>query len=509
VIGSGIVGTTIATLLTQQGHHVDLFEKGPAYPYPHKEQFSSLFMFNHYDARYDSPSDLKSLVLSGDYKRNLNDERHFLVGGTANFWWGICLRMAPDAFKTKSTYGYGADWPLTYDDLEPYYSKAEWYLGVAGSEHDNPFAPWRSKPYPQPPFALGYDDLILADRLRANGIVLHTTPQARTRVPFDGRPACANFGSCTMCPLGARYSPGHHLTRALETGRCTLHPNTAVRRIVVESGIARSLVYQSNGDPKEHEHAADVIVVASGTIETARLLLLSGIDNEHIGKNLVFHHLFWGGLTYKENLYVGRIGPSTGESHQFLYPKDRKQSGGVKIQFNSYPAWDATTGAPSTDGPWKTSGEAVSRLETALRTRAIFAHAESVASDRKYVALSAKKDRFGDRFAAVHYELNDFDHETYKLARTTIERFAKATDATNIFLDGVEDYDGGHHHMGTCRMGTDARDSVVDSLGRVHGVSNLLVSGGSTFAGASPVNPTLTMVALAFRTSEYLNSKLS
>ena len=120
--------------------------------------------------------------------RDLNSERVMVVGGTATVWQAVTLRMLPQDFKTRTWYGYGEDWPLVYDDLEPYYCKAEALLGVSGTDADNPFAPRRSSPYPLPAFELSYDDAIFADRLRQHGIVLHTTPQARTRAAYGGRP---------------------------------------------------------------------------------------------------------------------------------------------------------------------------------------------------------------------------------------------------------------------------------------------------------------------------------
>src|SRR4029077_20509055 len=141
---------------------------------------------------YLLPPDLQNLTLSGDYSFDFERGRAMVVGGTATHWGAGCLRMTPPDFNTQRRYGYGADWPLTYDDLETYYCDAERFLGVSGTDADNPFAPPRTRPYPLPPFELSYDDRVFAEKLRKHGIVLHTFPQARTRLPYEKRPGCMN-----------------------------------------------------------------------------------------------------------------------------------------------------------------------------------------------------------------------------------------------------------------------------------------------------------------------------
>jgi len=166
IIGSGIVGSIMAYLFTQKGINVNVFEKGPEYPYPHETQFQEKIYYLYDNPKYDLPTNIKNITVSGNYPRNPVNELCMWVGGSATKWRAITLRMRPEDFKTNSLYRYGTDWPISYDDLEPYYCKAEAMLGVSGTDKDNPFAPWRSKPYPLPPFPLSYDDLILAERLK-------------------------------------------------------------------------------------------------------------------------------------------------------------------------------------------------------------------------------------------------------------------------------------------------------------------------------------------------------
>jgi len=513
IVGSGVVGTAIAYLLALRGHRVDVFEKGPAYPYPHTRQFEDRFFYGYDDPAYLPADGLQGLTLSGDYHRDLNDERRMVVGGAATHWGAIALRMRPPDFRTRALHGYGDDWPIAYDDLEPYYCRAEALLGVSGTDADNPFAPSRSRPYPLPPFELSWSDRVLGSRLAARGITLHTTPQATTRLAYGDRPACQNFGACDVCPIGARYSPNYDLLRAVATGRCMLHPGASVRRIVTDRpDRARALVVREIGGATDTEHGADVIVVAGGAIENARLLLLSARDRlpdgvslgGRVGENLMFHHLWTTRLHYAEAFYPGDIGRFTGQSYQFIDPPGRGRHGAVKLEFSSNivpppqrPIDEVATGA-----------EIVDILRPTLMQRMITVHSECAPDSRRTVTLSEARDRFGDPYAHVHYELTDFDRETYQFGRGLVERVAAATGAERAEFEPIESVYSGGHHMGTCRMGLGPDDSVVDSFGAVHGVPNLFIAGGSAFVSPGAVNPTLTMVALAIRTADYIAAHL-
>ena len=514
IVGSGIAGAAIAYLLTARGHRVEIFERGPTYPYPHTPQFRDRFLHRYDNPAYRLPPDLQGLTASGTYLGDVDRERHMVVGGTATHWAGIALRMIPEDFRTRTLYGFGDDWPIGYDDLEPYYGRAEALLGVSGTDADNPFAPRRSRPFPLPPFELSYEDRGLAARLAAAGIVLHTTPQAATRAAYGDRPGCQNFGACDVCPIGVRYSPNYHLARAVATGRCTIHHDTSVRRIATDptGRRATSLICRANGAGVDREYRTPVVVLAGGAIENARLLLLSSRDRHPdgvplagiVGRRLTFHHLWSGRLRYAARVMPGRLGRWTGQSHQFLTPPTRGRHGAVKVEFSAnIVPWseDAAAGA-------RTGADVLDRFAPLTMDRNVTLHSEAAPESSRAVTLSAARDRFGDPYAHVHYELSGFDEATYAYGRGLFDRFAKATGAVDAQMGAIESVYSGGHHMGTCRMGRDPRDSAVDSFGALHGCRNVFVAGSSMFVGPAAVNPTLTIVALAIRAADYLAGAL-
>lgn len=523
IVGAGIVGTALAHHLALAGHQVDLFENGPETPYPQVPQYQAEVLYANFSnppAEHFPPAlppGIKGLTQSGDYQHVINDERTMCVGGQATRWFGITPRIHPESFKPKTLYGFGVDWPLTYSELEAYYGLAETYIGISGSNDDNPFAAYRSKPYPLPEFEISSQDAVLAAQLRDAGIITHTTPQARVRQYYDGRPACQNFGVCETCPVGARYNPAHHLTPDRRSPSITLHTNCLVRRIILEGDTGKGVAYHPQHGDREVEHRADAVILAAGAIETARLLLLSRAGGIHrnglgnaaglVGRNLGFHHVWWGELTFEGLMMPGRAGPPTLMSHQFTRPEGKRNYGGATVElFDTFPSrlFDGLGRRENLDRT-----QIMETLLPGLRKRTLTMNAETIPSDDKYLDLSGPKDRFGDPFASVTYRLNDFDHETYRRVGGVAKQVAGALGAQDVEVFPIEQFWSAHHHLGTCRMGANGRDSVVDSFGAIHGARGLYVCGGSTFPTVTPLQPTLTMVAMAIRTAARVAEELN
>jgi glucose dehydrogenase len=521
IVGGGITGITLAYQLVKAGYAVDLFENGPPTPYPHTPQFEAEVLYANKFADPITfppafPTGIKGIRQVGDYGRVIDDERIMCVGGQATRWFGITPRLQRESFTPRTLQGFGVDWPISYEDLEPYYCLAENHIGISGSNDDNPFAPPRSRSYPLPPFELSYQDLILAEKLKAAGIVTHTTPQARARHDFGDRPQCQNYGVCETCPVGARYSPNHHLQQIEGSQLLKVHTDCLVRRLIIEKGRAVGILFHAGHALTGQEHRADIIIVAAGAIETARLLLLSKTNGIHrdgignasgqVGRNFGMHHVFWGEMMFDHPVMPGRAGPPTLLSHQFTEPKGKRDHGGMSIEiFDGYPygSIDRITAQPPIDGE-----NALKALRSVLNKRTLTLNAETIPDPDKYIDLSGPKDRFGDPFAAMTYKLNDFDHRTYQQGLRIADRIANAVGATAL-MPPIEQFWSGHHHLGTCRMGQGMHDSVVDSFGAVHETPGLYVCGGATFPTVTPLQPTLTMVALAIRSAERITEELA
>jgi choline dehydrogenase-like flavoprotein len=282
-----------------------------------------------------------------------------------------------------------------------------------------------------------------------------------------------------------------------------------------KSGRAKALVYQPHDTAKEKEHAADVIVVAAGAIESVRLLLLSadsghsgGLGNNggQVGKHFTFHHLWSGAYHYPSPLYPERFGGPTGQSHQFLNDSGRGKHGAIKIEFGSRSGSDLVNQGKVTK--WGAVAEIMDQLKPRLHWRLMLFHNESVPSPQKYIGLSEERDRFGDPYAKLHYSASAFDHETYIFALKLFDSLAEATGSDEKFMS--DSFWSGGHHMGGCLMGRRVGESVVDSFGKLHGSPNLFVIGGANFVGTSgAVNPTLTMLALALRSADFIGDQFS
>jgi glucose dehydrogenase len=257
---------------------------------------------------------------------DLNERRAKGVGGSGLHWGGMISRVQESDFDQYSRYQIGVDWPIRYGDLEPYYTKAEEIIGVAG-EDAYPLTPWRGQPYPLPPFPFSYSDCLLFDQL---GIPLHHTSPARTSVASHGRPPCLSYAMCQTYPIFAKWTPDLLISQAEQTGKVMMRPETRVTRFntnnagqVIESIAAVSI---TDGTPVQTEFRAPVCVLAAHGVESARLLLLStsashpkGLGNNRgsVGKYFMEHPFVAGFGELTERTYVERIGFETAQSHYF------------------------------------------------------------------------------------------------------------------------------------------------------------------------------------------------
>ena len=515
VIGSGPAGSSVALRLARRGIRVSVLESGPRYSQAEKQAFFSEIVlspsseWNPY--RLKEPR-IEAFRNVGPVGLPLEAERVRGLGGTSLYWLGNCPRFLRADFRMRSSFGLARDWPIGYDDLEPYYGQAEAEIGVAGGQ-DNPFAEHRSTPYPMPPIPFSYADTFLKRTTDRLGIEFHHTPQARNSVPYGGRDACRSFALCWVCPVNARAT--FDLTHALPaeaTGLVRFITDNTAQRIELDpQGRARRVVY-AGLDRVEHALEADVFVLAAGGVETPRLLLLSrsasfpdGLANRSglVGKGLMNHPIAQVSGRVAEPLYPFRVGFESTESFQFYATRKRDEVGAFLMNMNN------------ANGVGDTPAEIAAKHiawgdDLARKVQQEFGHwlslsagVEQLPEDNNAVSLDPDhNDYFGQPIPLIDYRFGDYATRAMSEAARIQTEILRAAGATEIVSNVGTWWPG--HHLGTARMGSDRRTSVVDPFLRTHDVPNLYLVSTATYVTGAAANPTLTLTALALRTADHI-----
>jgi choline dehydrogenase-like flavoprotein len=427
------------------------------------------------------------------------------VGGGTLPWLGVMPRFQRADFRTHSTEGVGADWPIGYDDLRPYYAAVEREMGVAGD--CGPFAP---EPYtlPMPAHRMNWHAQILARGARAVGAQPFAPPIAINSTAYDGRPACIYCGWCASgCPTGAKATALDVYLAKSEKAGVRVVSEAFVTRVNYDAARGRvtGVTYCIGG--REHELAARMVVLAAHAIETPRLLLLSatgsfpdGLANTSgkVGKGLMSHPTWQVFGTFDERVN-GFKGMQMGHVmvQDYLAPDPRRgcARGFIVLSYMMTPVTYANLSG-SFYGP-----ELKDFLYDYAHTAAWWAHAEGLPCDANAVTLDPEvRDARGLPVARLTYEWTANDRALAAAARDKAVEMMQASGARKVRVG----LNYGAHAMGTCRMGDDLRTSVVNSFGRAHDVPNLFVCDTSVFVTSAGVNPTLTALALASRSVDYM-----
>ncbi len=504
IVGAGITGALIAAHAAKAGKKVLLIEAGKQFNFSNRlNQLKEHLYLNrpqwpweHGDRDTYEDSSIESIGRSYD----LNRARVKAVGGSTLHWGGKAQRLFNSDFNMFSLYGYGADWPISYEELEPFYGLAEAEIGVSGSV--NVSDPYRSSPYPMKGFPHSHDDkgwYNTADKL---GIDLDTVSQAINSVKYKNRSQCLTYSACNLCPSGARYSADIHVAEAIDSGNCTLVTETVARRIrMKDNGDVDHILVTNNNSGKDHRIIAKNYIIAAHAIESARLLLLSQIGNEsgQLGRNLMEHwYASVVGLS-NQPTFPNRIGFATMECSNYYDGEERFKRGAIKIEFSN-------SSNPLYNGWWKKlyGDELKSYMcSVANKTIEVAAEVEHAPNPLSRVTLSQSKvDMFGDPSPHINFHLSDFDKQTHERAYQLIETLMEARGLTKITR--TSNFVSASHHMGTCRMSDDPSLGVVNKNCKLHGSNNLYVCGSSVFASGGARQPTLTIAALSIRLAQML-----
>ena len=517
IVGSGAAGGVLARELARAGFSVVVLEQGP---WLTEKDFSHdpLDMLYHPERRLDNalheqPQTRRANETEAARKRRFAHYGRLVGGGTVHYsadYW----RFPEVEFKLATLRGVPegssvADWPITYQDLEPYYAKVDWEIGVSGKA-GNPFEAPRSKAYPLPPLPITSGG-VLCERGAANlGWHAWPSPKAILSRPYRGRPACVQCGSCLNygCEVQAKSStlvamiPG-----AVATSRCEIRPHSYVRRIEMGANGRVTGVSYFDKDRKDVLQRAKAVVLSANGVETPKVLLLSatgafpnGLANSsgEVGRNFM-NNMFCGAEALFDHELNGWKSAAGGRTiFDFLeVPKQLGLYGGGGLGLGG-------GGDPGVSWP----GEPRWGREWKKRAKVYFNNRAGAGAITTQLPVSTnrvdldpvEKDAWGLPVPRLTFTQHPLDVKLGQWFAARARELLQAAGAAKV----SESFGGEQvqqHLLGTCRMGNDPRTSVIDVDHRAHDVPNLFIVDGSSFVTSGPA-PTLTIQALAFRAAD-------
>ncbi|HTQ60453.1 MAG TPA: GMC family oxidoreductase [Candidatus Solibacter sp.] len=540
VIGAGVAGAMVAYRLAQAGAKVLILEAGSrnpsraqmvgAYAIATAKTPHSPYVQTETDTKVpspDSPTDYYEQPAPPHALYKSTYERR--TGGSTWHWLGHTPRLLRNDFRMKSEYGGPklppamVDWPITYDDLEPWYCEAEREMGVAGSqtEWDGLFGSQRSKPFPMSMIWPSYSDLWIADRI--NGKIfegaeyrVRSTPSARNSEIYDGRPPCAGNSICVpLCPIGAKYDGSVHVAKATAAG-ASVWERSVVTKLDRDADGSVHTVHFVNYAGVPQSVTAEVVVIAAHAVETPKLLLISGLANssDQVGRNLMDHLSKSTFGIAPEKLFPFRGPPSTSGIESFRDGEFRRDRAGFRISLNN-DGWSRRNAPYAEIIDSVTNKQLIgTELQSAVFERVtrqvrLSCSVEVSPDPNNRVELSMMKDALGLPRPKITFTPADYSLRGLAQATKTMADMFRLIGATEVDL-GTDPsaYDGAGHIMGTCRMGKDPKSSVVDAQCRTHDHKNLYIAGSSVFPTVGSPNPTLSIAALALRAAKDIAAHL-
>ncbi len=395
-------------------------------------------------------------------------------GGTSNAWWGNVPRMLPNDFRTQTKYGVGRDWPVDYDQLEPYYSEVERLMAVAGSD-DMAVASPRSTPYPQPPHRITDPELLLKAKYPEHFFAM---PSARARIATDTRTACCANSLCHACPIDAKFMVANDLASPYADPRVDLQLEAEVTGVETSAGIATGVVYQQGG--RERRAAGDMVVLAANGIFNPAILQMSGIEHPQLGVRLheqvsLNAYVFLDGVdNFQGSTSV------TGAGFMLADGDFRAERAPVLIE-----TWNRPR-LRTEPGKWR-------------QLMPIRLVVEDLPLDSNRVEVPPGQTRPNVIFNGI----SNYASRSLARAQQDLETVFDGLPVERIEIEPEPNPTEGHI-QGATVMGNNPADSVVNAELKMHSHSNLLVLGSSVFPTGPVANPTLTLSALAMRAADYV-----
>lgn len=548
IVGSGAGAGPIAYELSKAGKNVIILEKGP---WIKTEQFTKDEMTATRRSVYtpnlkDEPQvieqkDGDKWVAKSTYESGYDFWNGSVVGGSSNFMSGFFARLKPNDFKLLSTYGKieGAnivDWPISYNDMEPFYEKTERIVGVSGKvvQHSM-LEPRSTKDFPFPPLAEQPVSKWLDKAAQKLNYELIPLPRAIISKPYNERNSCvySNYCGSYGCATDAKGSSrAALLNSAVKTGNCTIIPHAKVFKLETngEFAVKKALYYDKNGQKQSIE--AKIFVVAAQAIETSRLLLMSknkefpnGLANNNgqVGKNLIFSggglgkgYFFFKDFSAKQVEELKTRGLFINRTIQQWYEfedlqKNKKIKGGI-VDF----LWEhANPISKAIKQKWDKEGNLVygellkQKLHfyfTQMRKISFEVFVDWLPTDNTFVTLSDKvRDKWGDPVAKIRIDNHPHDIEVGKYIAQRAENLLRAAGAKEV-SSSISGGAPSNLQAGGCRFGNDPKTSVLDKNCKAHEVKNLFVTDGSFMPTGGSVPLTWTIYANSFRVAEHIKN---
>jgi len=498
IVGVGACGGLMAKELAEAGFSVVGLDAGPRYN--PKVDFEN------------DEAEMLKLLWSGDRVTSgedpINPWSGTGIGGGTLVWCAVTPRFHTNDFKTASVDGVGVNWPLTYDDLVPYYDQVECDFGVSGQVGENPWEAPRG-PFPMPPLPFSYHAQTLAQGVKKlGGHPLHG-PLAIASIPYQGREACINCGFCMQgCRSTAKSTTLFTHVPQAEAKGARILPECTVFRIEYEAKRNRVTgvsYFDANG--AVHQIQARLVVVAAHAVETPRLLLLSanntfpeGLANSSglIGKNFMAHPTCTVTGLFREPLN-GFKGPTMGD----LLVQDWYETDGQRGFARGY------TLEKFVPGPFFYASNMMNLWGADLKEMIrYYAYAggwwvcgEGLPNDDNTVTLDAEvKDQYGSPVAHLKHSWAENDRQLIQHGIQKAKETLEAAGAWRVEAGPVSSA----HPMGTVRMGNDPQTSVINPYGQAHDIPNLFVTDTSVFPTGGGANITLTAMAITLRASQHI-----
>ena len=533
IVGAGAGGGVVAGLLAEAGKSVLLLERGKWLTFDEvgrdhlRNQRLSQYGVNAGPELAGNPrvvvgpeGELSVVGPTGPgYQNNAA-----CVGSGTRVYGAQAWRYLPADFEMASRYGVPkksslADWPLSYDELAPYYEQAEWEMGVSGDEESAGRNRPRHKAYPMPPLPLNAQGQVLRTGAAALGWDTQPVPLLINSVPYNGRAACVHCQQCIgfACPTDAKSGTQNTLiVRALATGRCRVE-TSAMAECIDTDGAGRAIgVTYWNAAGERVSAKSEVVVVSAGAIETARLLLNSrsnahpsGLGNAHdqVGRHLQGHY-YASALGWMPEPVWDGVGPgATTATIKFSHGNVGIVGGGMLADdFIEQPINFAKRFVP--DAPrWGLAHKQWMRHHYTRMLRVCGPVQEIPSPDARVTLDPNVRDKWGIPAARLSGATHPETLRTHQFLNARCRDWLEASGAQDILAEtGLAklELSAGQHQAGTCRMGHDPETSVTNSFGRVHGHENLFVADGSLHVTNGGFNPVLTILALSYRATSHL-----